>query len=879
MIDVILRGITKFNLWLRYRIELKGLDTIENDPSRSILFLPNHPALIDPVVVMSVLLKQFRPGGLGDENQIDRFLIRRLARRYGIIPVPDLAATGPGARQGVSKAIEQVIEQLQSGRSMLLYPSGHAYHTRYEDLRGNSAVRTILDAIPDQRIVLLRTTGLWGSRFSRAWGVEPDVGRTMKKALGWLTVNGLFFMPRRKVTLEFVEPDDLPRDGSRNEINEYLETFYNADAPPATKVPYYWWQGSKPQAMSEPESHRVEGDSSAVAGATREIVMDKLRDLSGVKQIDDSAHLAAELGLDSLARADLLVWLQREFGVSGGNVESLVTAGDVLLVASGQGTAGMSKSISPPPSSWLPEKEDRGRRLEIPAGQDLCEAFLNQARRGMGRCVLADQRSGVKTYRDLLTGIFALKPIIERFEGDSVGIMLPASVGATTVYLATLFAGKTPVMVNWTVGPRNIRHGLELTGVKTILTAGALLENLDSQGVDVSDLKNAFYPLERLKEDLSGAAKIKAAIKARLGWKLLYRCKPTKTAAVLFTSGSEARPKAVPLSHANVLANMRDVLAAVEIFESDRLMGFLPPFHSFGLTVTACLAVTGALPTVYHPDPTESDVLFRLIEAYRASLVVGTPTFLAGIARAAGDRTLDSLRLAVTGAEACGQATYRAIARACPNATVIEGYGITECSPIVAVNRPDDPQRGKIGPLLPSLEAALVDPETGEPVEPGEKGMLLVRGPSVFDGYLGPDAPDPFVEHEGKRWYRTGDLVTMDDRGVLTFKGRFKRFVKIGGEMVSLPAIESVLAEHLSEPEDEEPQFGVVPAGPEGQIELVLFSVRQVEREQVNRWIRGAGLSGLHNIRRVEPIEEMPLLGTGKVDYRSLQRRLDGQDS
>ncbi len=876
MIDAMLRGFVRANLWLRYRLEIRGLDAIQPDPERSILFLPNHPALIDPVIVMSVLAKRFDPRALGDENQIDRFFIRWLARRQGIIPVPDLVASGPGARRRVEQAVGKVVDLLKDGQNMLLYPSGHAYHSRHEDLRGNSAVRTILDEIPDQRIVLLRTTGLWGSRFSRAWGVEPDVAGIVKRVPLWLAANGIVFMPRRRVQLEFVEPDDLPRDASRKQLNAWLEEFYNHQAPPAKKVPYFWWQGREPEPMAEPTGGRIQGDAARVGGSTRRIVEEHLSERTGVEQLDDQTDLAADLGMDSLARAELLVWLQDEFGFGGSDVDALRSVGDVILAAAGMG--GVSHAQVPePPKAWRPAEADPDRRLELPDGDTICQAFCNQAAGDPSRPILADQRSGMKTYRDVLTGIYALRPHIEALDGSAVGIMLPASVGATLVYLATLFAGKTPVMVNWTVGPRNIRHGLDLTGVRTILTAQQLLDRLASQGVELSDLGEAFLPLEQLRERIGLGQKIRAALRARLGVGGLRDVQPQKIAAVLFTSGSEARPKAVPLTHENILSNMRDILSAIDVRASDRLMGFLPPFHSFGLTVTSILPVCAALPTVYHADPTQSAVVANMIRAYKATLVVGTPTFLNGIARACGDRRLESLRLAVTGAEACPEYVYEAIAAACPNATVIEGYGVTECAPIVSVNDPDDPRRGTIGRALPSFRTALVDPETGQAVVRARKGMLLVRGPCVFPGYLGPEAPDPFVRHDGQSWYRTGDLVRRDDDGVLHFQGRWKRFVKIGGEMISLPAIEAVLAEHLVEPSDDDPVLAVVPTGPETQVELVLATVRDVERREVNGWIRQAGFSGLHNIRRVERVDQLPQLGTGKVDYRALQRRLAGE--
>jgi long-chain-fatty-acid--[acyl-carrier-protein] ligase len=871
MIDACMRGFVSTLLAARYRIRVTGLEEVAGGGRSGILFLSNHPALIDPIVVMSVLHKRFAPRALADENQIDRFLIRRLARRVGAIPTPDLVAAGPGARQNVREALAKCIDVLRSGQNLLLYPSGHAYHTRHEDLRGNSAVRTILDALPEVRIVLIRQRGLWGSRLSRAWGTEPDVGKVVRRGLWVLPVNLLAFMPKRRVEIELVEPDDLPRSGSRREINRYLEAFYNQDAPPALAVPDFFWQSRRPRVLPEPRRGAGSEQIDDVSPATREIVLAHLREVTGAEEIEPSDRLAADLGLDSLARADLLVWLQKEFGFSGSDVDALVTVADLILAASGVSRASQIVSVQPPPRAW-PASGPK-RRLTPAAGETLNEVLIEAAVKDPKSPLLADQRSGVKSARDLLTGVFALRPLLEKLEGESLGIMLPASVAATTLYTATIFSGKTPVMVNWTVGSAHLKHCLDLAGARKVLTARALLERLASEAMDLSGLEDRFLAVEDLAGGLGKLDKLRAALAARLRPRSLLDKAPSEVAAVLFTSGSEALPKAVPLRHENILANVRDLAKVFRLYTHDRMLGMLPPFHAFGLTVNVCVPLCMHLPVVYHPDPTQSAVLARIIESYGATLLVGTPTFLSGIVRSAPG-PMPSLRIAVTGAEKAPPRLYQKLEHMCPSAKILEGYGVTECGPIVSVNDEDAPRPQTIGKLLASLESLVVDPETHRPLPPGQRGMLLVRGPSVFDGYLGDEAPEPFVEVQGKRWYNTGDLVSVGPDGVITFQGRWKRFVKIGGEMISLPAIESVLRDAFETGREEAPTLAVVPEGLEGQIQLLLATTQDIRRSEANRAIREAGLSGLHNIRGVRHIEEMPLLGTGKVDYRSLSKML-----
>jgi long-chain-fatty-acid--[acyl-carrier-protein] ligase len=502
--------------------------------------------------------------------------------------------------------------------------------------------------------------------------------------------------------------------------------------------------------------------------------------------------------------------------------------------------------------------------------------FLAQARRGPERIALADQTSGVRTYRDLITALHLLLPRLAALPGENLGIMLPASVGAGVVTLATLFAGRTAVMVNWTVGPRYLVHCLDLAGVQRVLTARRLVQRLESQGTALGQVKDRFVYLEDFAKGMRLGEKLRAALRSRLSWGTLSRCRPRDPAVVLFTSGSEALPKAVPLTHANLLTNMRDVVSGLDLSPADRMIGMLPPFHSFGLNCTLLLPLCYGLPVAYHANPTESAVLARLIEAYRITLLIGTPTFLNGMLRAASGEALRSLRLAVSGAEKCPAAVYEALARRCPGATVLEGYGITECSPVVAVNDLKAPRAGTIGRVLPSFRYAIQDVDTGQRVVPGKPGMLLLRGPCVVSGYLAHSGPSPFVDFEGTEWYRTGDLVSEAPDGVLTFVGRLKRFVKLGGEMISLPAIEEALAQTFLRGDEDKPLLAVENTPHELNPELVLFAAIDVDREAANRALRSAGLSALHNLRRVIRLETIPVLGTGKTDYRALREMLAG---
>ncbi|MFH1476388.1 MAG: AMP-binding protein [Verrucomicrobiota bacterium] len=867
LLSTLVRGLLR----LRYRINVNGMEQIAARGRGGILFLPNHPALIDPFIVWSQLSRHFRVSALADKDQMNRPILRWIAPRVGVRMIPDPLKYGEACQTEVARVLADCVAGLKRGENLLLYPAGHIQHQSREDLGGNSAVEFILQNMPEVRVVLIRTQGLWGSRFSFAYsGGPPRVGRVLGQGILAILANGIFFGPRRHISIEPAEPADLPGNAGRGTLNRYLENFYNRILRPNTYVPYTIWRRGGVRPMPEPASRSVATTDEPIPPVTTAIVLKHLCALSGKQNLAPAETLAGDLGLDSLARVELALWVEREFGFPAGE-DSMVTVSDVLCAAGGQLTTAGALELKPVPRSWF---DARRGPIMLPEGRTLTEVFLAQARRGPNRVAAADQASGVKTYRDMIAAILVLKPEIERLEGRYVGIMLPASAGALILYFAALFAGKIPVMINWTLGVRALAHALQLLGMRHILTAQALVQKLEMQGGEFGAVKDRFLYLESWRKTFPWRRKLAAAFQSRTSWTALDAVHVPETAVVLFTSGSESLPKAVPLTHANLLANMRDCLSVIRIGAGDRFLGILPPFHSFGINVTMTFPLCAGIPMVYHPAPTEGGLLARLIEAYQVTVLAGTPAFLNGILRAAGGNELATLRLVISGAEKCPVAMHAALAQKAPGAIIWEGYGITECSPVVSIN--DGHAPGTIGKILPSLRHAIVHPETLRRVAPGQTGMLLLRGPSVFNGYLNYAGPAPFVELEGASWYRTGDLVAEDAHSVLTFAGRLKRFVKLGGEMISLPAVEDVLAGNFADVTVEGPVLAVEATSSDTAPELILFVVKPITREAANQALRTAGLSALHNIRAVRVVASIPTLGTGKTDYRALKNMLAG---
>ena len=331
----ILASLFRFLLSLRYDIEVIGFERISAAPGRGTLFLPNHPALIDPLILMSILHRKFTPRSLSDEEQVSKPIVRQVVRLINPIIIPDIGKQGRSSRKRVVWALREVVKSLNRNQDILMYPAGRLYRGCRETIGANSGVEYIVTHAPKTRIILIRTTGLWGSSFSHAGDPEPSIHANIGRIIGYVFANLIFFGPRRKVTVEFSEDHVLKTLADRLAINAHLERFYNERVMPNTRVPYYWWQGSAPAILEEPQEGCSLGKSGQVPAVTRRLVAQKIEEIvDGEVQINH--RLANDLGMDSLNMLEMAEWLEREFGVSISEALALQTVEEVILAAGGQ---------------------------------------------------------------------------------------------------------------------------------------------------------------------------------------------------------------------------------------------------------------------------------------------------------------------------------------------------------------------------------------------------------------------------------------------------------------------------------------------------------------------------------------------------------------
>jgi acyl-[acyl-carrier-protein]-phospholipid O-acyltransferase/long-chain-fatty-acid--[acyl-carrier-protein] ligase len=496
--------------------------------------------------------------------------------------------------------------------------------------------------------------------------------------------------------------------------------------------------------------------------------------------------------------------------------------------------------------------------------RSLFDALIDAAETyGAKKEILEDQDRKPLTYRDLIRACFALgRKIAGRTQpSERVAVLLPSSVGAAVTFFALQATGRTPVMLNFTSGVRNLKAALALAEVKIILTSKRFLAQarLEELAAELESAARLVY-LEDIRASIGLPDKLYAAAAAAAPRLFRKPVKPSDVGVILFTSGSFAAPRGVVLTQANVVTNALQVGAHIELDPAWTVFNPLPVFHSFGLTVGTVMGPLLGLKAFQYPSPLHTKMVVDLVRESGARILLATDTFMGQYARAAGPDDLSGLTLAVCGAEKVRESTRTLLAEKFPGVILLEGYGATEAAPVISANKAHDNRPGSIGALMPGMEMRL-EPMEGIP----QGGRLLVRGPNVMAGYL--DASG--VEPPPDGWHDTGDVAVLEADGYLRLLGRAKRFAKIGGEMISLSAVED-LASGLW-PDCWRAVVAV--ADPKKGERLVLVTdATDATPQALQAHAAAVGAPDIAVPRKVIKVGAPVLLGTGKTDYAAVQR-------
>jgi acyl-[acyl-carrier-protein]-phospholipid O-acyltransferase/long-chain-fatty-acid--[acyl-carrier-protein] ligase len=483
---------------------------------------------------------------------------------------------------------------------------------------------------------------------------------------------------------------------------------------------------------------------------------------------------------------------------------------------------------------------------------------------GAKKLILEDQERNPLSYTGLIRAAFALgrKLAAMTAPGERVGVMLPSSAGGVVTFFALHAFGRVPTMLNFTSGIRNLKAACELAGVKRVLTSHRFVE----QG-KLHDLTDALEQiatltyLEDVRETVGLADKLFAATAGMFPKRFRVETSPDAPGVILFTSGSFGAPRGVVLTQANLIANVEQIAAHIALDPDWVMFNPLPTFHCFGLTGGVLLPLLTGMKAFEYPSPLHTKQIPPLVKDSKASILLATDTFVNQYARAADPGELSGLKFIVCGAEKVREETHNLIAERFGPVPVLEGYGATEASPVIAVNKPLDNRRGTVGGLLPGMEAKL------EPVEgiPGG-GRLFVRGANVMAGYLSADGG---LEPPVDGWHDTGDVVSLSDDNWIKILGRVKRFAKVGGEMVSLTAAEDLA---IAVWPDSRHAVIAMPDAKKGERLVLVTDQRDAAAEPLVAHAQSIGAPELAVPKKIIKVPEIPVLGTGKTDYVAIQR-------
>jgi len=547
-------------------------------------------------------------------------------------------------------------------------------------------------------------------------------------------------------------------------------------------------------------------------------------------------------------------------------------------------TVHFSESLTPPKleqlrtsqvrtqlTNWLRDRMVAQQfNVEMEFGpKNVLAAIIETAALEPRKIILEDASRQPLNYRRFLVAGNVLAPPLRSVLSTGerhVGILLP-NINALPILLLSLWhIGKIPAILNFSTGAATMLACSQLAGLKQIITSRAFLERARLKIEPLTQAGIQFIYLEDLRTQISTRNKFLSLLRMTFSPRSLKpksAISETQAAVVLFTSGSEGMPKGVALSHKNLLANMRQMLAVTDIKDDDRMFNCLPMFHSFGLSVGAILPLVRGIYAFIYPTPLHYRVIPTAFYDTDSTIFLSTNTFLNGYARKANPYDFRSLRYMFAAAEKLQETTATTWSQKF-GVRILEGYGATECSPCVSVNTPLGPKYGSVGRMLPGMEYKL------EPVEGvTDGGRLFVRGPNVMEGYLNADANAKFKSLNG--WYDTGDIVSVDAEGYFFIRGRLKRFAKVSGEMVSLTAVEDALAGAF-------PQYGlrcqvaVVTRPDEGKGEMLIAVTNEpkLQLEEIRAAIKAKGLTNLSAPREIKVVREIPKLGTGKINHREL---------
>ena len=954
----VLTGVTRGIFATRYDVAVTKDDRITTDlalrgPIKgALVMLTPHTGYDDPGVVYASIAPFIPCRPVGTEALFTQPGLKDIMRSIGGLPVP-ISDSPLGVKDEINLLAVQITSALRRGENVGLHPSGRLIRGNNELIGSNSLVQRVLELMPEARLISVNTVGLGGSEFTRAFnaGKQASIGKGAHALIDavkhnlthpWQTGFRLF-KARREVDIDVRDvTDTFKAAGSTVEQNRILEEMADRPHPvfgganPYIHVPARGDDRSgvhvyTVDATSNVTASNVVVDPAAVAKIEEQVLAQIARLAKIAPDKLEREQRLSDLNLDSLTlNNDVMVWLNKAFDRNFITPEGFVTVQDVIDGATGvlSPIAGIEfREVS---EAFKLQAATAGKTAIPDGARSTVDAFIKQVLANPKRVIAVDEVIGEYTYEDLAVLVALIRPDIAKIEGNHVGLLFPNSVMSTAVQLALAFEGKSCAMLNAQWNDQQGSSAMNLAGVDAILTAQGAVRALkgkkereDAERVQKGQLTQAQVdsdpantPFPSLEERFLVVdnylrqlplMRVLADGKLRKGKMLRQlvvdasKLDSTREIAALFTSGSSGNPKGIAYRHEQVMQSANALAKAFDLQKNDVLLHLAPSFHLVGFTAGNMATMMGVA-SVNVPNPQLAAIAAELGKIRQATIVVGTPSLLNALAKAAGPEGLSHLKRIVVGAEALTAEIEANLRKAAPNAQIIQGYGMTETG-VTFVERfdPKNPDDRSIGEPLEGVDFKIVSADDhAREVKPGEPGILVVRGPAVVtrqQGFMGKVPSDAFTNVAGAEYFVTGDIVRTKringpdgvDRNVVHFMGRASRFSKINGERIGHDVVEKPIGAMLPEPRDGGLRAFVVEGvnNAAGQPTLVAYVVpgrdsdgKPIDaegkpltyervRDTLSSTFRGDPKFNVAEVRLVNKIE---LLGTGKVALSLYQK-------
>ena len=871
----------------RYRFTIEWFEDI--DSKKQYLVMPNHQALVDPQIVFSIVWKKISLSPVVTEKFYNLPVLNSIFRMIWAVSMVDVSNRKNSSIDEIKEVFKSIELWILDKKNILIYPAWQLYSQWYEVIRWKKTAYNLVKFIPeDVEILVIRTTGLWWSIWSKAWIWDtPNFIGTFLKSIYIVLVNFIFFVPKRDIKIKIENlTEKLKESKDLNEFNSILENYYNENWNESLnyKKHYFYFNdvtNKKLPVIKWSVEDIKEIDASLVPSEVLEKIIKKISEIKSIQEgkININSNLVIDLFFDSLDISEIKSYIQINFtNPSNPSILDLKTVWDLCYMAIWK-----SSSVEEiKPCNWS-EINDWNINIYDILQKNITKLWENTNILTLFKEIFLKNKSDsfvydnifwLQTKKDFLLKAFLISSYIKQIKWNNIWVMLPSVSSSSLIIISIYLAWKVPVMLNWTVWETSLLHCVKFADIDFILTSKNFYEKIKNPWTE--NLKDKYIFLEVLLKNIDIKSKIKALISSIIF--NIPKVKSSDIAVILFTSWSESLPKAVSLTHKNLIYDIPCSIKDFTINKSDILLWFLPPFHSFWFTINTIMPLITWLRVAYTPDPNDSKTVANLIKHTNSSLITSTPTFLKMILSVADKNDLETIKYVVVWAEKCQESLFETFKNYCPNWEIIEWYWITECSPVISINPPWKSKKWSVWLPIYWSDIKIVSLVDNTILETNKEGMIYFAWDNVFTWYLDKNLESPIWElpidsekwwDKHKLYYKTWDLWYLDDDWYLYITWRLKRFVKIAWEMISLPFIETILNKKYWS--DTELKIAIEANEKDWNVKIVLFSVDDLILDEVSLYLRENWVSNLVKISEIIKLENIPVLWTWKIDYKILK--------